>query len=496
MTEGVSKTDFKAALAVMAPSIVGMMIARSGTIVATYGSYGATDSGITTDGSSLFALAILLIPMMYFGVKKTIAPKHVVYRVAYVGFAVEGVAIMAMGVFGHLNTGPSLLLSSIVTLASFTNLFYWLRRARNTTSAVAATYVFGALILSEPLIYAASLMPRSAACLLLGALMFLQYPCVRAARKRPLLETLKLLDGRHGYFGIAKRITDSRGLLAVTALGTFLLSLGIGVLRGFPDGLSIAFTPPTRIAYVLLEVALFVYFIATSLRGERVVMTLGVWLVMQLMGCAALFSYILLPENPEIGAVFSTVTNVTMTGFVWYLVIAFETYGSNDPYYYAIAGHAVFLLARSIARLATILVLPVFPNDEIPTAMVGAFILLSAQAVFFGMLIISRNESSEALANASHLRGLLGLEESGKDSTNMRRTLMERNTQQMQKQFMLSDRETEVLTLYALGITQGKIAEQLCIAPGTAHTHIKRIYAKTDLHSRQEILDYIEQYTE
>ena len=44
--------------------------------------------------------------------------------------------------------------------------------------------------------------------------------------------------------------------------------------------------------------------------------------------------------------------------------------------------------------------------------------------------------------------------------------------------------------------TAMKIAEELRIAPGTAHTHVKRIYSKTDLHSRQAILDYIEQYAD
>lgn len=53
-----------------------------------------------------------------------------------------------------------------------------------------------------------------------------------------------------------------------------------------------------------------------------------------------------------------------------------------------------------------------------------------------------------------------------------------------------------MLTLYAMGLTQAKIAEELCIAPGTAHTHVKRIYSKTDLHSRQALLDYIERYTD
>ncbi len=73
---------------------------------------------------------------------------------------------------------------------------------------------------------------------------------------------------------------------------------------------------------------------------------------------------------------------------------------------------------------------------------------------------------------------------------------MKRRAQQVGEQFMLSDREVEVLSLYAMGWTQKRVAEELFISPDTAHAHIKRIYAKTDLHSRQEILDYMEQYTE
>lgn len=492
----VSPEEAKQAFLAMVPSLLGLMVARSGIIVATYGSYGATDSGITTDGSSLLALAILLIPMIYFGVKKAFVPKPLIRRIAYASFAAQGIAIMGMGAFGHLGPTSSLALSTAITLASFLNIFYWLRRARETTSAVAVTYVFGALILSEPVIFAASLLPRPFACLILGAAMFLQYPCALAARKRPLLETLRLVDGRHGYFGFAKKITDSTGLLAITALGVFVLSLAIGVLRGYPDGLSIPFTMPTRIAYAVLEIALFAGLIHASLQGKRSVMTYGIWIIMQGLGCIALLLYVLFPNSLELGAVFSTVMNVCMTGFVWYLVIAFESHGTNDPYYYAIAGHAVFLVARSAARLVSMAVLPLTPGGDLACVMVGIFMLLSAQAVFMGFLGISRDESTEALANASRLRGLLGLEGSAHDSSSMRRVLMERNTAQMQSQFMLSDRETEVLTLYALGLTQGKIADQLCISPGTAHTHIKRIYAKTDLHSRQEILDYIEQYTE
>ncbi|MEC4272767.1 helix-turn-helix transcriptional regulator [Adlercreutzia sp. R25] len=64
----------------------------------------------------------------------------------------------------------------------------------------------------------------------------------------------------------------------------------------------------------------------------------------------------------------------------------------------------------------------------------------------------------------------------------------------MGEQFLLSDREVDVLTYYALGYTQKKVAKELSITPATAHSHIKRIYGKCGMHSRQEILEYLASY--
>ena len=64
----------------------------------------------------------------------------------------------------------------------------------------------------------------------------------------------------------------------------------------------------------------------------------------------------------------------------------------------------------------------------------------------------------------------------------------------MGQRFGLTGREVEVLTLYALGHTQARVSEELHLSQNTVHTHIKRIYDKTDLHSRQEILDYLNEY--
>ncbi len=53
----------------------------------------------------------------------------------------------------------------------------------------------------------------------------------------------------------------------------------------------------------------------------------------------------------------------------------------------------------------------------------------------------------------------------------------------------LSKRETEILPLALRGRTSERIAEKLFITKNTVDTHLRRIYAKCDVHSRQELID-------
>ncbi len=53
----------------------------------------------------------------------------------------------------------------------------------------------------------------------------------------------------------------------------------------------------------------------------------------------------------------------------------------------------------------------------------------------------------------------------------------------------LTKRETEVLIQLARGRTTTFISEEFVCSPGTVRTHVKSIYAKLDLHSRQEVID-------
>jgi DNA-binding NarL/FixJ family response regulator len=52
----------------------------------------------------------------------------------------------------------------------------------------------------------------------------------------------------------------------------------------------------------------------------------------------------------------------------------------------------------------------------------------------------------------------------------------------------LSSREVELLTLSAQGLIYKEIGERLSISSGTVHSHIKRIYRKLQVVSREQAL--------
>lgn len=60
------------------------------------------------------------------------------------------------------------------------------------------------------------------------------------------------------------------------------------------------------------------------------------------------------------------------------------------------------------------------------------------------------------------------------------------------KGYNLSEREGKVLFLLAQKMTVGAVEKELYIANGTAKTHIRHIYRKLDIHSREELYDMLE----
>ena len=61
----------------------------------------------------------------------------------------------------------------------------------------------------------------------------------------------------------------------------------------------------------------------------------------------------------------------------------------------------------------------------------------------------------------------------------------------LQERFGLSDRETEISFLLARGYNRPYIREKLFISKNTVATHIRHIYGKLDIHSKEELIDLV-----
>ena len=64
----------------------------------------------------------------------------------------------------------------------------------------------------------------------------------------------------------------------------------------------------------------------------------------------------------------------------------------------------------------------------------------------------------------------------------------------LRQHYRLSAREAEVMELIARGNTVVRIAEELVVSENTIRTHSKRIYAKLNIHKKQELTDLIDSF--
>lgn len=64
---------------------------------------------------------------------------------------------------------------------------------------------------------------------------------------------------------------------------------------------------------------------------------------------------------------------------------------------------------------------------------------------------------------------------------------------ELKKTYSLSNREYEVIEAFAAGRSARHIAESFTLSEHTVKTHLRHAYAKMDVHSRQELLDLIEE---
>ena len=121
---------------------------------------------------------------------------------------------------------------------------------------------------------------------------------------------------------------------------------------------------------------------------------------------------------------------------------------------------------------------------------VGMYVLVFA--VFAVLLVAARLHDGSAYDSDI----VLGSGQEGDDGGGAPSTLLSRDyfAALVSEEYGLTSREEEVLRMVLLGRDAPSISEELCISANTVKTHIKRIYRKVDIHSRQELADMVEDF--
>lgn len=537
------------------PALLGMAFTRTGLIVSGYGAYESTDEGLFTDGAMLLSLAVVFVMFFVVAEKKPRLSHRAYDRMLYISLVVEFlcVVVLAFDFNTPISRWGRLFFCALASLATCCCMIYWTTGMRGRGGAAAVLFAFGSLATSEVFIYICDILDFYG-FIIASVLVLLQPFCHmllsrtqeqgEAAEKDSTGQNMEMI-------GFAKSLLDNNRLLCITAMGVALLFIVDGLLRGYPSGAPIHFTPETRICNTILTIVLsFVIIMVVYARNVKA-LNIQTFLSLELLAAIALLVYAAFPDNLEMGAVFTTTLNALLCGLMWHITIAFATFGWRDPLYYAFGSWVVCMGSRALARVVLTFANFNVQDELIINASMFATLLVSTQILLCSLYAVAKksmnntsdetelekleltqriselkeelrlkdqeqqggnlleacaaatscincsnacvNKAKHNATSQSTLSRLMGLDKPVEGDSSPQAT-MRRRAEEVGKQFLLSEREVEVLSLYALGWTQKRVAEELFIQPGTVHAHIKRIYSKTNLHSRQEILDYMEQY--
>jgi DNA-binding CsgD family transcriptional regulator len=303
------------------------------------------------------------------------------------------------------------------------------------------------------------------------------------------------------------------------ALGVTLFTVSTGLLLGFVPKTYVsadyASDPLAQLGALvireLLTQSICVYFIWRAWQGRLWKLSIAMLQIIALLAFAVLPCSMLSHGGPiHLDTILTNSLYLLLTGLIGSLVIFFigqeeaveDTGRAARPgavvhprrqrrpigsIVYAIVGLYCCLLPRSFGRSVFF---PLFDteNDFALFIIVFSDLLFVAVAAFLSLCLraaIDERHANEQIAAFYSAK-------TPDDFTRLRLTSMRRSVAELGRRYKLSQRELEVLTLYALGYTQKRVASELFISPETVHTHIKNIYLKTNMCSRQKILDYLD----
>ena len=507
-------------LARFSPCFLGLVAIRIWLQCSIYDRYASTDSGVVTVTANIVRVALTVIILAL--VVNRGFPRQAKTGLGWVSV---GAMTLASALFlAHAETGSLGLLWAACLLAGFGIIWgggMWIEFYARLPIREALLYAFACLALSCVAGFFLGLLPESIAhlvAMLMPAVSLVTYRSsmlVLDGRDAGAVEVREMRgpDGGTGMRGPADGAalpydSEPRSTFARLLAGVALFNLALGFARGFPYGESIGLSVPFQAVHQFGTCLLCLALVWWALARRGGVRFSALWnLLVVLLGAGTLMLAALDPLLMEVGSTLITVANTFALGVMWFSSYDISR-NSSIPSYVALgAVWVAHLLPREVGRVAILLV---GPHDESPMILAVAMVVALAVSItllvndsiprtrpFFAELRGGRgraggagtqDRAGGAAAGSSAAERVHGEGEGAIGGVDLDRALGA-----AAQLYPLTQRELDIARLLAQGRSKSVIGEKLGLSESTVRTHGRHLYAKLDVHSRQQLIDLLEE---
>lgn len=500
-------------------NFLGLVAVRIWIQVDLYDRYTSTDSGIITIVANLLRVGLTII-MLAVVIRRGFSP-----RAQTILLAISAVAMTAASALFLLQSvyESQLLVVAACVLAGFGIIWgggIWICFYIRLEPAEALLYAFLSLAASSFFGLFLGLVPENIAFLV--AMFMPALSCIAYRRAQLILDARKRCEGdalsstKDPVYNREPRSTFVRLLVGIA-----LFNFALGVARGFPSGASIELSAFFQAVHQFAAVGLSLGIVAWALVKNRSLKFSSLWnITVTLIAVGVLVLAAMNEALSPFGATLIAIANTFSLGLLWYSCYDIARQSSWKAYVILGIGWTAHILPREIGRA---LIWVAEPHTTEAVAITAVIVCLLAASMAFllndsiprtrplfadfrkqtkGLVhdLATRAQaraegtmSSEALNDAaSPATSAADQPPQGESSAKVKDTLSLK-LEALKQHYFLTDRELEVIALLAQGRSKTAIGKKLFLSENTVKTYVKNVYTKLDIHTKQELLDRIEE---
>lgn len=239
------------------------------------------------------------------------------------------------------------------------------------------------------------------------------------------------------------------------------------------------------LVYTGTSIFLSLAFILSVVTLGRLVSVKGFWMVTVSAICVSLVLAIAFKDMLQVVlAVFAAIRYVAF-GFINIKLVDLAHHSRVPVYVVFAVGWGIIELSMTLGASVTL-----YAFESMGSTVDVVVIMLLAALAMGSLFLLNGSTLSDVFVGGSHqATGERAEHESVHDA-------LIRNCQKLAARYRLTEREAEIVLLIAQGHTQTYCAEALVVSINTIRSHMKHIYSKMEIHSKDELLNALNEVEE